>query len=356
MEFGLFDHIDLSDRPVAQSYDERLELIAAADEAGFYAYHLAEHHGTPISTVPAPGLFLAAVARLTKRIRLGPMVYLLPLTSPLRIIEEICMLDHLSYGRLEVGVGRGTTPIEYAFYKVDYEKSEAIFDDALQCLKEGLTHDRLTYAGPYHRFSGVPIPLRPLQQPHPPIWYGSTSERSAVWAGERGMQFVTTAPVDTARRSVAAFTEALARRGAPEVVNPAFPGGAAKGLMREVVVAETDGEARRLAKPAHDHLYRNQTYLRSEFERGAFRDLNITVRPTQRAGDFDDALREGTTIAGSPETVRAAIAQQLAETGANYFVCYFMFGTMTLADAMRSFGLFTSEVKPYFEAAVREAR
>src|ERR1700735_4942009 len=114
MQFGLFAHIDRSDRPVAQQYDERFELIAAADAAGFYAYHLAEHHATPISTVPVPSIFLAAVARATKRLRLGPMVYLLPLNSPLRVIEEICILDHLSHGRLDVGVGRGTSGFEYA--------------------------------------------------------------------------------------------------------------------------------------------------------------------------------------------------------------------------------------------------
>lgn len=348
MEFGLFDHIDRSDRPIAQQYDERFELIAAADAAGFYAYHLAEHHATPISTVPVPSIFLGSVARATKHLRLGPMVYLLPLSSPLRVIEEICILDHLSHGRLDVGIGRGSSPFEYAFNKVDFDQSEAIFADAFRCLIEGLTHDRLTYTGSHYAFADVPMPLGPLQRPHPPMWYGSTSERSSAWAGSQGLNFVTSAPGETARRSVAAFSEALAQRGSAAVPSSAFPGGAAKGLMREVVVAESDAEARRIAKPAHDHLYRNQTYLRREHERGCFTDLGITVRPTHRAGDFDDAIREGTTIAGAPETVRTEIARQIDETGANYFIGYFMFGTMTLTDALRSFTLFTTEVQPHF--------
>ena len=350
LQFGLFDHIDRSDRPVAQQYDERFELIAAADAGGYYAYHLAEHHATPISTVPAPSIFLGAVARATKRIRLGPMVFLLPLSSPLRIIEEICILDHLSHGRLDVGIGRGSNPFEYAFNRLDFAQSEAIFADALACVIAGLTHDRLTYAGPHYRFTDVPMPLQPLQRPYPPLWYGSTTAGSSAWAGAQGLQFVTTAPAETASAGMRAFTEALAKRGGAAVPNGAFPGGAAKGLMREVYVAESDAEARRIAKPAHDHLYHNQTYLRREHEAGAFADLGITVRPTHRAGDYDDALREGTTIAGTPETVRAEIARQVERTGANYFVGYFMFGTMTLADAMRSFALFTTEVKPHFEA------
>ena len=285
MEFGLFDHIDRSDRPIAQQYDERLELIAAADAAGFYAYHLSEHHATPISTVPAPSIFLGAVARQTKRIRLGPMVFLLPLSSPLRVIEEICILDHLSHGRLDVGVGRGSNPFEYAFNKLDFEQSEEIFADALGALIEGLTHDRLTYAGPHYTFNEVPIPLAPLQRPHPPMWYGSTTSRSSTWAGAQGLQFVTTAPAEAARSGLAAFTEALAKRGGAAVPSSVFSGGAAKGLVREVYVAESDAEARRIAKPAHDHLYHNQTYLRREHDGGRFSDLGITFRPTHRAGD-----------------------------------------------------------------------
>ncbi len=349
MQFGLFDHIDLADRPIAQTYDERFQLIAAADEGGYYAYHLAEHHGTPVSTAPAPSVFLGAVARLSKRLRLGPMVYLLPLTSPLRVIEEVQILDNLSHGRLDIGIGRGTSAFEYAFNHFDYERSEAMFVDALHCLVEGLTHDRLTYAGPYYSFQGVPLPLTSVQKPHPPIWYGSTSGRSAKWAGENGLQLVTTAPTAQVIDVFPAYTEALAARGGPAVPIPAFEGGAARGLMREVIVADTDAEAYRLAEPAHNHLYRNQTYLRSEYERGRFRDLGLGIRPTQRAGDFYEALKEGTAIAGAPETVRAAIAEQLAITNANYLIGYFMFGTMKLADALRSLELFTTEVKPHFE-------
>ena len=353
MKFGLFDHIDRSDRPLAQQYDERFEFIAAAEAAGFYAYHLAEHHATPISTVPVPSIFLAAVAQMTTRLRLGPMVYLLPLNSPLRVIEEICILDHLSHGRLDIGIGRGTSPFEFAFNHVDFGQSQTIFADAYNCLVEGLTHERLTYAGPHFTYGDVPMALEPLQRPHPPFWYGSSSERSSAWAGEQGLQFLTSATGDVARANFAAFSNGLARRGGPAVPSPAFPGGSIKGVMREVVVAETEAEARRIAKPAHDHLYANQTYLRREHENGAWGDSGIKPTPPARAGDFDDAIREGSTIVGTPETVRAQIARQIDDLGINYFVGYFMFGTMTLADALRSLQLFTSDVMPHFETVLQ---
>ena len=138
MKFGLWDHVDKSDKDLATQFDERLEFAAAADEAGFYCYHVAEHHATPLNMVPVPGVYLGAVARMTKKIRLGPLVYLLPLYSPLRLIEEISILDHLSHGRLDIGVGRGVSPFELNFHNVDPETSREVFIDALAAVTEGL--------------------------------------------------------------------------------------------------------------------------------------------------------------------------------------------------------------------------
>ena len=96
--FGLFDWIDRGKVPLQRLYEERLQLLEVADAAGFFGYHLAEHHATPLGMAPSPALFLTAAAQRTRRIRLGPLVYLLPLYNPLRLIEEVCMLDHLSGG------------------------------------------------------------------------------------------------------------------------------------------------------------------------------------------------------------------------------------------------------------------
>ena len=103
--FGLFDWIDRGETPLHQLYEERLRLLEAADAAGFLGYHLAEHHATPLGMAPSPSLFLTAAAQRTRNIRLGPLGYLLPLYDPLRLIEEVCMLDHISGGRLDLGVG-----------------------------------------------------------------------------------------------------------------------------------------------------------------------------------------------------------------------------------------------------------
>ena len=86
MKVGLFDHVEHGERPLATLFDERITFAKAADEAGIYCLHVAEHHATPLNMVPVPGVYLGAIARATKRIRLGPLVYLLPLYSPLRLI------------------------------------------------------------------------------------------------------------------------------------------------------------------------------------------------------------------------------------------------------------------------------
>ena len=107
MKFGVFDHMDRGTVPLGEQYENRLKLIEAYDRAGIRTYHLAEHHATPLGMAPSPSVFLAAVAQRTRRLRFGPLVYTLPMYHPLRVAEEICMLDQMSGGRLDIGVGRG---------------------------------------------------------------------------------------------------------------------------------------------------------------------------------------------------------------------------------------------------------
>ena len=106
INFGIFDHIERtsSEGPLRQLFEERLRLVEAYEQAGIWGYHVAQHHATPLGMAPSPNLFLAAAAQRTRNIRLGTLVYLLPFYSPLRLIEEICMLDHMTGGRLELGV------------------------------------------------------------------------------------------------------------------------------------------------------------------------------------------------------------------------------------------------------------
>jgi alkanesulfonate monooxygenase SsuD/methylene tetrahydromethanopterin reductase-like flavin-dependent oxidoreductase (luciferase family) len=345
MKFGLFDHLERStDRPLTTQFDERLELIAEADDAGFYCLHVAEHHASPLNMTPVPGVWLGAVARATKRMRLGPLVYLLPLYSPLRLAEEICMLDHMSKGRLEVGVGRGVSPFELAYHKINYEESRDIFFDAYGCLVRALTTDPFSYDSERYNYSNVPMQLQPLQRPHPAFWYGSSNTVGSTWAGEQGMHFTTNGPVEAAKENIDAFRTALGKRGGAAQPKAEFPGGAAIGLLRHIVVADTDEEALRIAKPAIEHHAGSLNWLRK-----LHGDTDLTDRQRLLRGETLEQWQEmGMVIIGSPETVRAEIARQVGVLDINYLLTYLFFGTMTITDAKRSLQLFRTEVMPAF--------
>jgi len=195
LRFGVFDHIEpVPGQRLDQIYRERLMQIERLDRAGFYAHHLAEHHTPAIhSLAPSQNVFLGGVAQRTTRMRFGPCVYVLPLHHPLRLIEEVSMLDNLSGGRLEIGVGRGGV-MEAFFWgqEADPETNYARYLETLAILREGLSHDQLTYTGRFHRFDSLPMYLRPLQKPYPPLWY----MRNPVTAAMEGMHTIIVGSID----------------------------------------------------------------------------------------------------------------------------------------------------------------
>src|SRR4030081_2660683 len=194
MEFGVFDHLDRYGGPLADFYEDRLRIAEAYDRAGFYAYHLAEHHSTPLGMAPSPSVFLAAVAQRTRRLRFGPMVYALRFSHPLRLIEEICMLDQMSGGRLEIGFGRGASPIELGFFGQDPKKAQAVYTEGLELVLKGMTEKTLSFAGEHFRFDKVPMAIAPFQKPHPPVWYGVHSPDAAERAARKGLHTVSLDP------------------------------------------------------------------------------------------------------------------------------------------------------------------
>jgi alkanesulfonate monooxygenase SsuD/methylene tetrahydromethanopterin reductase-like flavin-dependent oxidoreductase (luciferase family) len=330
MEFGVFDHLDRAGGELAAYYEDRLQIIAAYDRAGFYAYHLAEHHATPLGMAPSPAVFLAAVAQRTRRLRFGPLVFAVPLHHPLRLIEEICMLDHLSGGRLEIGFGRGSSPIELALYGEDPEAAPETYTEGVELILQGLTRNVLDFHGKRYAFDNVPMELAPLQQPHPPIWYGVHAPDSAERAARRGLHVVSLDPPGDTRASIARY-RATFRAAHPGKPMPKL------GLGRFVVVAPSDAEALQLARRAYPVWHRSFTHLFRMRGRG---------QTHPRPPDFDALVARGQGIAGSPTTVTDFLAAQLAETGCNYVVAQFAFGDLSLPECLRSVGLFTDAVMP----------
>jgi alkanesulfonate monooxygenase SsuD/methylene tetrahydromethanopterin reductase-like flavin-dependent oxidoreductase (luciferase family) len=233
MKFGVFDHMDDAGVPLAQLYADRLALVEAYDRAGIYGYHLAEHHSTPLGCAASPGLFLAAMAQRTKTLRFGPLVYLLPFYHPLRLIEEICMLDQMSGGRFQLGVGRGVSPFETKAYGLDFAMTGDIYHEAYELILKGLASDVLTFDGKHFQFRDVPMILRPVQRPHPPLWYGTTIPENADWPAANDVNIVTIALRPTGRVITDRYRAVRARLGKNSGVAPLM------GMARHIVVADT---------------------------------------------------------------------------------------------------------------------
>ena len=186
------------------------------------------------------------------------------------------------------------------------------------------------------------MPLRPLQQPFPPVWYGSSNETGSTWAGEQGLHFVSNGPVAKAKENIDFYRAAFDQHGKPAHLKTEFPGGVAIGVVRHVVVAETDEAARKIAKPALEHHAGSLNWLRKLHGDTTF----VQRQGIHRAEDFESWEDQGMAIAGSPETVLEKLTAQIEELGINYLITYLFFGTMPVADAMRSLELFRSEVMP----------
>jgi alkanesulfonate monooxygenase SsuD/methylene tetrahydromethanopterin reductase-like flavin-dependent oxidoreductase (luciferase family) len=189
------------------------------------------------------------------------------------------------------------------------------------------------------------MPLRPLQQPMPPFWYGSSNTTGAAWSGEHGMHFVANGPTAYAKVNIDAYREALAKRGGPVVRKPEFRGDVAIGALRHIVIAETDAEAKRLAKPNIEYHVAHLNWLRKKHAQNEAQVRGLVPRGVT----FEEWEKDGMAIAGSPDTVRAEIERQASELGINYLLTYLFFGTLTFEQAMRSLKLMTTEVMPKIE-------
>jgi alkanesulfonate monooxygenase SsuD/methylene tetrahydromethanopterin reductase-like flavin-dependent oxidoreductase (luciferase family) len=335
MQFGIFDHLDDSGMPLGTHFEERLQLIETYDRAGFYGYHLAEHHNTPLGYAPSPSVFLAAVAQRTKRIKFGPMVYLLPLYHPLRLIDEVCMLDQMSGGRFLYGVGRGISPIEVGFYGVNFDTGMQQFREAYDVIKIGLTEDELTYHGKFYDFDHVPIVMKPAQKPLPELWYGTSRPESIPWAAREGAHIVTLRDNQAARAIIELYKSEWAKLGRAEADLPLM------GINRHLVIAETEAAARDTARRAYPSWRGNMERLWAKY--------NVpfplaAVLPTE----WDELQAHGHAFAGTPAQAREYVAAQTEAAGATYFVCDFAFGAMRRGDAQRSAELFAAEVMPAF--------
>ncbi|MEV6907079.1 LLM class flavin-dependent oxidoreductase [Amycolatopsis sp. NPDC051071] len=334
----------------AAAYRHTFEQAALADEGGLDTYFVTEHHfNGGFQVVPSPHLLVAALSQTTTRIRLGAMCTNLPLYHPVRLAEEIRMMDLLSQGRLELGIGRGTAPHEQAGFGVAREETEALFEQSFELIRQLLVDGGVDKydTGPWQG-TGVSLTPDATQSPCPPLWMTANSEKSVRKAARLGLNLCTgfLDVEDTARTS-------KIYREEWQAVHPDEPVGK-YGTLQHIFVAETESEARRLAQP---HL---QDWL------GAGRDAVVANKQSTAVDvgyeehrqyfekitrlSFDDAVERGRIIFGTPDQCAAQLLRK-AEGGVQMFQGWFQFGGLDPEASNRSLQLFGEQVAPVVRAA-----
>jgi alkanesulfonate monooxygenase SsuD/methylene tetrahydromethanopterin reductase-like flavin-dependent oxidoreductase (luciferase family) len=335
LEFGIFDHLDANGAPLGSFLEERLRLVEAVEKAGFAGYHLAEHHSTPLGMASSPSVFLAAAIQRTSKIRLGPLLYVLPLYHPLRLYEEICMLDHMSGGRFMVGVGRGGALIEHQRYGINPTDASAMYHEAFAVLMMAFEADVLDFEGKFYNYKDFIIQAKPVQRPHPPLWYGAPNPDAIAWAVPKAVNVVSLGPADRARAIADRYRKDWSALGRDVAALPHI------GITRHIVVADSDAEAQRIAQESYPRWRSAMDYL---WRRDDVPFLLKDIYPA----DFSGLQAIGHGVAGSPSTVRDYIARLESEAGVNYVLCQMTFGDMKFSDANHSIELFGKEVMPAF--------
>jgi alkanesulfonate monooxygenase SsuD/methylene tetrahydromethanopterin reductase-like flavin-dependent oxidoreductase (luciferase family) len=371
MKFGIFDHMERrDDAGLQQLYEERLQLMELADEAGIYSYHIAQHHHSPLCLAPNQSVFLAAAAERTKRLRFGPLVYILPLHHPIRLIEEVCMVDQISGGRLDMGVGPGTGGgTELAMWGENPDNNYERFEEILEILRTGLQSEFLTYHGKLYDLRDVWMELRPKQQPHPPLWWAG----SPTSAAQRGANFIANGSIEQIATVTETFREEWERARANDSANVFRPADPLYGGTRRILLCDSVEEARERGISAyHSYLshFAKPAPEGGDATKGAAGAFNEIVRqsewfkqqqheaaPSSRPNSVltmritpEQAIDAEALLVGTAETVGEYVERYVEESGANYFVGSFQWGNLTHEEASKSLRLFSERVMPRFAA------
>lgn len=342
--FGIFDHIEgIPGTSTERLFRDRLELVRLADEAGFSAYHLAEHHGSDLCLAPNQELFVCAAAQVTERIRLGPMVKLLPLHHPVRILEDMCVADQMTGGRLDFGVGRGVAPIEHAWFGSQWTESRERFEDSLRIIHRAFATGEISSEdSPFWDFPTVPLATRPLQDPIP-FWYPG----NPVIAGRFGMSLMWAGPVDQATYDL--YVEAWNEHEG-DAVRFDGPGSRPRVGCTMIVAIGPEEQSLPVARRAMEGLVRRTAAVHRKDLLIISEEESYAAQAGLRAilAHVEDAIVAG---AGTADQIAERWAAFLEPGLVDHVALQLPAGDMTLDEAKHTLELFASDVKPRLEQA-----
>ncbi|MBI2219266.1 MAG: LLM class flavin-dependent oxidoreductase [Candidatus Rokubacteria bacterium] len=312
-------------------YPEALTEVTRGEELGFDSVWMEEHHSVTNHYWPSPLTVLAGFATRTSRVTLGTDILVAPFYHPVRLAEDVTLLDVMSAGRAVLGIAIGYKPDEFALYGAELEKRGARFEEQLAVLRALWTQDRVSFKGRYYTVEGRLEP-KPVTRPHPPVWIGGWGDLTLKRAATLADNWIPGPTADLARLIEGKRTF-LGNRAAAGLTAPIteWP------LTRDVIIADTDARARELAE---EHI---MVAYRREYAGGwrhPFIDSSI-------ATDLD-RLMEDRFIIGGPDECIPKIRRFVERYGMTHLICRLFFPGMPHAHIMRELELLAREVMPAF--------
>jgi alkanesulfonate monooxygenase SsuD/methylene tetrahydromethanopterin reductase-like flavin-dependent oxidoreductase (luciferase family) len=342
MKFGghyLPTYVPDLDGPVPDFYQRMFEQMEEMDRLGFDHAWVTEHHFALYGgTLPQPPTFMSAIARTTKRIRLGVAINVLPLHNPLEVAESYAMVDVISNGRLDFGVGKGSEGHEYRKAGVRQEESSGRMYEGMEVLRQAWSNDPVNFSGEFFKYKNVPVLPKPVQRPHPPVWVGcARSEETFRWAGKHGYHLMTLPYLYREPHLLPGLIRNY-RQGLAEAEHD-FTQTDVLGKFH-IYVSSSLEQAIEEAEP----------YLKTYFDihKGADPERNmgsglLTVR------DVRTQLAQGFVIAGDPPRCVDSIHKWREEVGLTTISGTFYFGGMPQEMAIKNIRLFAERVMPEFK-------
>jgi alkanesulfonate monooxygenase SsuD/methylene tetrahydromethanopterin reductase-like flavin-dependent oxidoreductase (luciferase family) len=333
MKFGVLQFFSWPDRRIELRtvYDRAFQRIDMMDQTGYDAVWLAEHHFSSYSICPSVHMMGVHIASRTKNLRIGTAISLAAFYHPLRLAEEVALLDVLTEGRVNWGAGRGFDPKEFAMFGVDPKESAARFHEAVEIVQAAWLNERMTHHGEYWDFDDVEVLPKPHQQPHPPMWVAASSESAIDWAGEKGYNIL----MDP-HSSGALIAEKIKRYRAVLESNQHVAEDRDIPVARLLAVGKTESEAKEIAHAGAQWMSGGYMKLSAKTGQGSANE----VFGVKEGEDPVERYVRDVVIHGTPESVTDQIHQLRDEMGLNYLLC------APLSHS--SFVSFTENVLPKF--------
>lgn len=327
MKFGMFligDNSPDLNRNLKDYYDEIIEQVQLAEALGFECFWFGEHHFDFFGVIPSPPVMMSVAEKWTKNIRMGVAVRLLPFRNPIFVAEEYAMVDVLSGGRLNFGVGRGT-PDELVGFRVKGDNRD-LFIECLDVVEMAWREGKVSYEGKHHKIDEIPLNVSPVQKPMPPIFLAALSQASYKLAGERGysilgIPYASCKTMKDVEEKINYYKGTLEASGHDPINFETIQ-------CFHTHVAESDKEAQRNAREPMDLSYRHRLHIRPR--------------------SYNELYRARMTIVGDPKHCIEHI-EEIRETGTNYIIFMMNFAAMKQRKILESMEIMAKEVTPEFK-------